>query len=163
MDIMTLALAKKYTKKYVDEYGVGLDIKIKSSLPSIGEKNVLYLIENKDGQKPNLYDEYLYINNQWEKIGTTEVDLTDYVKNTDYATSEKAGVIKVSGQATGTTVNENGVLQSEVCTYELYKNKSGYYVIGKSTLENVIRGKDLATKQDIKNYVDSLDGDEVKY
>lgn len=160
MDIMTLALAKKYTKKYVDEYGVGLDIKIKSSLPSVGEKNVLYLIEIKDGQKPNLYDEYLYINNQWEKIGTTEVDLTNYVKNTDYATSDKAGVIKPGNWF---VINANGEAQATTASYQSYLNDANNKFIGKGTLENVIIGKDLATKQDIKNYVDSLDGDEVKY
>ena len=26
----------------------------------------------------NIYDEYMYINSQWEKIGTTETDLTQY-------------------------------------------------------------------------------------
>ena len=30
-----------------------------------------------------MYDEYLWINNKWELFGTTEVDLSGYVEETD--------------------------------------------------------------------------------
>lgn len=45
-----------------------------TELPETGEKGVLYLVPN-NGENPNVYDEYLYCNSQWEKVGTTEITL----------------------------------------------------------------------------------------
>lgn len=56
------------------------------TLPTTGEKGVVYLVPN-NGSSPNIYDEYVWVSvggtNQFEKIGTTEVDLSDYLKKTD--------------------------------------------------------------------------------
>lgn len=60
----------------------GIDFQIVSSLPSTGVKGVIYLISN-SGSGQNIYDEYIWVNNAFEKIGTTAVDLSDYVKNSD--------------------------------------------------------------------------------
>ena len=35
------------------------------------------------GTNNDIYDEYIVINNHWEHIGSTAVDLTGYVRNTD--------------------------------------------------------------------------------
>ena len=35
------------------------------------------------GAAKNAYDEYIYVNNSLEKIGTTAVDLSGYLKSTD--------------------------------------------------------------------------------
>lgn len=57
---------------------------IVASRPSTGEDNVLYLVGPK-GSGNNIYEEYLFINGKWEKIGDTDtkVDLTGYIKETD--------------------------------------------------------------------------------
>ena len=47
-------------------------------LPPIGESNVIYLILRSDPETSNIYDEYIYINNAYEKIGSTDIDLTGY-------------------------------------------------------------------------------------
>lgn len=60
----------------------GIEYSIVTSLPSTGEAGVIYLISN-SGTNPNVYDEYIWVNNSFEKIGTTEVDLSGYVKTTD--------------------------------------------------------------------------------
>ena len=52
------------------------------SLPATGTKGVIYLVSN-SGTSPNIYDEYIYVDNKFEKIGTTEIDLSGYVKTTD--------------------------------------------------------------------------------
>ena len=52
-----------------------------TSLPATGEAGVIYLISN-SGTSPNIYDEYIYVNNNFEKIGTTAVDLSDYSTTT---------------------------------------------------------------------------------
>lgn len=55
----------------------GISYEIVTSLPSTGKAGVIYLKSN-SGSNPNSYDEYIYVNNKFEKIGTTDVDLTDY-------------------------------------------------------------------------------------
>lgn len=60
----------------------GITYSVVTSLPSAGEAGVIYLISN-SGSNPNSYDEYIYVNNKFEKIGTTDVDLSGYVQDTD--------------------------------------------------------------------------------
>ncbi len=60
----------------------GISYEIVTSLPSTGEAGVIYLKSN-SGSNPNSYDEYIYVNNKFEKIGTTDVDLSGYVQDSD--------------------------------------------------------------------------------
>lgn len=46
-------------------------------LPEQGESNVIYLVPNEQSDD-NEYEEYIWVNNKWELIGTTKVDLTPY-------------------------------------------------------------------------------------
>ena len=52
-----------------------------------GEKGKIYLIPNEGTENQNVYDEFVWTNNTWEKIGTTEVDLSDYVTNSSLTTT----------------------------------------------------------------------------
>lgn len=120
------------------------------------DESAIYLVplENPT-EEGNNYAEYVYINNQWELLGKigVQVDLTDYVKNTDYATYLKGGVVKAN-DTYGFIVNNNGQPYANLYDYATYQNKSNYFFISKGTLENVITGKDLTTK----SYVDGLVG-----
>lgn len=60
----------------------GIEYTVTPTLPSVGEPGVIYLVPN-SGTNPNIYDEYIYVNNKFEKIGTTDVDLTGYLQETD--------------------------------------------------------------------------------
>lgn len=60
----------------------GLEYQIVSELPASGKKGTIYLISN-SGTNPNAYDEYIWVNTTFEKIGSTEVDLSGYLKTTD--------------------------------------------------------------------------------
>lgn len=42
------------------------------------DDNTIYMVPNVNSSSGNSYDEYLYIDNAWEHIGSTEVDLTGY-------------------------------------------------------------------------------------
>ena len=46
------------------------------------DENTIYLLSN-EGAGNNIYDEYIVVNGKPEKIGTTEVDLSGYVKSAD--------------------------------------------------------------------------------
>lgn len=68
---------------------VGFSIEIVNSLPATGDAGVFYFVPN-SGEQDNIYDEYLYVNNAWEKLGTTEIDLSNYLQKTDIADWAKA-------------------------------------------------------------------------
>lgn len=56
---------------------------IVSVLPDTGETNKLYLVPKPSAESGNGYDEYLYINGTWELIGSTDIDLSGYLKKDD--------------------------------------------------------------------------------
>lgn len=56
----------------------GIEFKIVESLPATGNKGTIYLKAHTHGTQDN-YDEYVYVNNKWEKIGNTDIDLSNYV------------------------------------------------------------------------------------
>ena len=60
----------------------GISYSIVTTLPSTGEPGVIYLKSN-GGSTSNIYDEYIYVNGKFEKIGTTDVDLSGYLKSSD--------------------------------------------------------------------------------
>jgi hypothetical protein len=54
-----------------------------TGLPTIaGDSGYIYLVPISGGSN-NAYKEYIFVNNSYECIGTTEVDLTGYMKTTD--------------------------------------------------------------------------------
>lgn len=60
----------------------GIDFQVVQSLPATGAAGTIYLLSN-SGTGQNIYDEYIYVNNAFEKIGTTAVDLSGYVQSSD--------------------------------------------------------------------------------
>lgn len=68
---------------------IGFTATIVNSLPSTGEVGVMYLKLNTSASvEDNIYDEYIWVNNKFEKIGSTEttVDLSGYVTQTEMNT-----------------------------------------------------------------------------
>lgn len=70
------------------------EYKIVSSLPSTteGKKGVIYLVAHSGSTNQNSYDEYIFLPAEgstaarYEKIGTTDIDLTPYAKKTEIPT-----------------------------------------------------------------------------
>lgn len=110
------------------------------------QTDAIYLVPRQDPTQTDMYDEYMYVNNKWELLGEKQitVDLTDYVKNTDYATASKGGVIK-SGYYGLQVDSSNGKAYCDTYTYANYGNVENQRFISKGTLENVITGKSLET------------------
>lgn len=55
----------------------GISYEVVQTLPATGEAGVIYLVSN-SGTSPNIYDEYIWTGTAFEKIGTTDVDLSGY-------------------------------------------------------------------------------------
>ena len=69
-----------------------IDFKIVSSLPSTGIKGTIYLIRGTGTEATQQYDEYIWVDGKWEKLGksTIEVDLSDI-----YSKSEVNALVSV--------------------------------------------------------------------
>lgn len=113
-------------------------------------------------------------------LETQKVDLINYVKDTDYATSAKGGVFKINN---GIGISSNGYIYVSAYTYQNYQNASANLFVAKGTLENVITGKNLETSDNKVTTISSsstnteypsakavydlfnsiIDGDEVSY
>lgn len=74
-------LINYYTKTEVNDL-IGqvttISFEVVDVLPQTGEANKIYLVPSTEGQPQNGYDEYIYVNESWEKIGSTDIDLSQY-------------------------------------------------------------------------------------
>ena len=88
--------------------------------------------------------------------------LGSYVTFEDFASEEKAGVIKTDlGQYGAQVSASTGVLSGRSINYNAYLTKGDNYFISKGTLENVITGKELVNQDDIEKYDEDLFGAET--
>lgn len=78
----TNPVQNKIVKQYIDDAVgaiTGIDFQIVTTLPATGTKGIIYLVSN-SGSSGNSYDEYIWVSNAFEKIGTTDIDLSNYVQ-----------------------------------------------------------------------------------
>ena len=74
LSLETLSLAKAYTDKIKEQLSVRFTPKIVESLPTLGQNNILYLVLKENGQEEgNIYDEYIWIDNKYNFIGSTDI------------------------------------------------------------------------------------------
>ena len=139
----------------------------------LGNNDVIKVLQDSTHNDAMTYYRWLKNTSTWQYIGqegpyytkseidTTlqgyveDSDLTDYVKNTDYANSSTGGVVKIDNFYGLDDTTDGGKLRGQILTYTNYQSKNNFSLISKGTLENVITGKDLTTK----TYVDGLVGD----
>lgn len=57
-------------------------VTVVSNLPTSNISTSTIYLKSNGGSSGNSYDEFIYVNSAWEKIGTTEVDLSGYVPTT---------------------------------------------------------------------------------
>ena len=99
---------------------VGIKISVVNELPTENiDDKTMYLKSNGTSKTQNIYDEYLYVNNNWEHIGSTAttVDLSEYLKISD---ADNKYIMQVSDMSMGNIGNEE-MLQKYVGTIVQYK------------------------------------------
>jgi len=76
-----------YTKTEVNNLIAAIStvsLEVVNSLPTQDiSTTTIYLVPKTTAETNNVYDEYVYISNTWELIGSTEVDLTNYYTKTE--------------------------------------------------------------------------------
>jgi hypothetical protein len=116
-DTQTLSKAKEYTDTRFSQFDI---ITIVSELPATGEPNRLYLVTKTGGTSGDLFDEYVWENGAWERVGSASVDLSGYA--TTEALTEglapKVEFVEVSGNTLPSVGEANKV-------YVLRKTISG--------------------------------------
>lgn len=79
----------------------GFHAEIVSVLPSIGESNVLYLVPAADFETSQSYDEYLWVSNRFELVGSTSVDLSGYVQKTEMHALTNEEILTIYNEVKG--------------------------------------------------------------
>ena len=100
------------TKKYVDDAigGItGVEFTVVDELPTTGEAGVIYLVAHSHGTQ-DIYDEYIWVTDKFEKIGNTDIDLSQYAKKAEL----KAEPFAVGVGETVKSISEtNGIISVE--------------------------------------------------
>lgn len=90
----------------------GFTVSLVDALPEIGDKKYIYFLPAEDQSQGNVYDEYMYIDNKFEKIGSTSIDLSDYVTTStlNNALSGKQDILSGGNgiSISGNTISLNG-------------------------------------------------------
>ena len=129
-----------------------------NELPMENIENAIYLLPVEGGAAGNLFDEYIYFDGVWERLGSVgvEVNLDEYVKNTDYATNGKGGVVKILASQ-GIKINDSGVISLQAAnnvlidekkntTYPIMPNKIDYAVkVGLTTNTETLTDEEKAS------------------
>lgn len=118
-----------------------------SVLPIDGiDPTAIYLVPQVGSVEGNMYDEFIYADGVWEKLGglTVNIDHSEYVKFTDYASLNKAGVVKGAGEIYGISIDGNGMISLAMASQSEVKQK----LASKALLLHQI---DLATKEGVTN------------
>ena len=65
------------------EAGAVARYQVVEELPTTGQSNTIYLVPKEEGEG---FDEYIYVDDEWDQIGDTEIDLSGYVTTGDLQT-----------------------------------------------------------------------------
>lgn len=125
---------------------IGFTATIVNSLPSTGEVGVMYLKLNTSASvEGNIYDEYIWVNNKFEKIGSTEttVDLSGYVTQTEMNT-QLANKANTNHSHTSDSINLEEGSDDDMWMYEYGINRQSsvncYVYDHEKKLENIDDG-----------------------
>lgn len=125
---------------------IGFTATIVNSLPSTGEVGVMYLKLNTSASvEGNIYDEYIWVNNKFEKIGSTEttVDLSGYVTQTEMNT-QLANKANINHGHLSRDIEINPDVEDGMWMYEYGINRqssvNGFVYDHEKKLENIDDG-----------------------
>lgn len=80
---VTITLSNGQSTSFTVYNGINTNFQIVDSLPTENiSTSTIYLVPSTKPEAENIYDEYIYVNNKWEHIGSTSIDLSDYVTKT---------------------------------------------------------------------------------
>lgn len=124
-----VAQSKLYTDEEIEKF-LSFDIQVVSTLPANPHSHVIYLVPIGMTSENNGYYEYIYVDNKWELLGSTEIDLSNYYTKAEVnqliadnkyvlpvATADTLGGIKIDGKTIkinpdgSASIDENGTAE----------------------------------------------------
>lgn len=80
---VTITLSNGQSTSFIVYNGINTNFQVVNVLPTENiSTSTIYLVPSTTPGEENIYDEYIYVNGNWEHIGSTTVDLSDYVTKT---------------------------------------------------------------------------------
>ncbi len=137
--------SETYTKTEVNQL-IGaipkFKIEVVNQLPTADISTATVYLVRTGAESQNLYTEYIYVNNAWEKLGTQTVDLTGYATQT-WVNSQIADFL---------TANE--------ISYAISTALNNYY--NKSEIDGLLEGKvNIGTFNDLADEVGNLEYNDI--
>lgn len=118
------------------------------TLPDKGKHNTIYLVSSKNTEENNILTEYIWVNNDWEKLGEfkTDIDLTSYLTKTEAQTTYQPQE-KGKGLSTNdyTTAEKN-----KLASLENYDDSGIKEELAKKAEKSEIPTKMSQLKQDVE-------------
>ena len=123
-DILNIAQAVERNKEDIEALKNRplLEIEIVDELPETGQEGILYLVPAEDSDEGNLYEEYVWVNDAWEQVGSASIDLSAY--------PTLAGDNTFTGK---NTFEDKITASDDLQTHDIYPATSGDYSIGTTT------------------------------
>lgn len=90
-------------------------------LPEEGAARTIYLVPSSDPETENIYDEYIWTEDGWEKIGSTDIDLSDYY------TKEEANDLVIANPVLSGTEAPLESIEINNTKYKIPEAKSIYF------------------------------------
>ena len=106
--------------KHLAELIPTFSIAVVAQLPTQDiSETTIYLVPSSNPETENAYDEFIYVNNTWEQVGSTAVDLSGYYTKaeTDTLLSAKANTSSLSPVALNSNVTIATPSDSECLQY----------------------------------------------
>ena len=127
-------------------------IQVVTSLPTTNISTTTVYLLSSGSETNNLYTEYIYVNNKWEKLGEQKVDLTSYVQYTGSIHDDaiiigsSEGTVKEHASLSGTSISNH--LSNKSNPHEVTKAQ-----VGLGSVEN--KACDTSVTSGSTNYVTS--------
>ena len=154
--------SETYTKQEVNNL-IGqiatLQFQVVNELPQTGDSKYIYLVPSANPKTKNVKDEYIWTNNAWEQIGSTQVDLTGYATES-WVNTQISGFLTQTQIQTLITIALTGYAKTEdlpTKTSDL-TNDSGF-ITGYTETDPVFSASASAgiTSTDINNWNNKSD------
>ena len=115
-----ISVVQEGKKVFINSLVNPFELKVIKALPTENiSSSAIYFTPSTDPKDKDVFDEWVYVNKgteespnwDWEYLGSTAIDLTDYVKKTDYATQNVGGISKM-----WTSYNEDSEIGLNIAT-----------------------------------------------
>lgn len=129
--------SETYTKTEVNNLIGQIDsiqFQVVNELPVTGNSSYIYLVPSSNPTTQNIKDEYIWVNNAWEQIGSTDVDLSNYQTKIDSSHKLNSDLVDDTNQT------NKFVTPTEKTTWNNKSNFSGSYndLTDKPTIPNEV-------------------------